>query len=158
MHKNVQEVLSATETEYKTHEHAKLPSSIKSPQDFANALGYDLARITKSLFVKCVNGDKYAIVVCSMDKNIDFPVISNMLDCGRVEVAKREELKERIGYPPNGVSPIGVSDYPIFVDEGLLNLETILLGAGKVGVEVEIAPSDLVKITNANALKFAIDK
>lgn len=158
MHKNVSEVLDNTGKYFKIHKHSDLPKTIKSPKDFANALGYKLSRITKSLFVRSTQGDKYAIVVCPMDKSINFPIISESLECKRVEVAKREELEAKIGYPPNGVSPIGIKDFPIFLDENLLRSETILLGAGEVGIEIEMSPKDVQEITNGIVLDFAINK
>lgn len=158
MHKNVAEALKTSGKAYKIHKHADLPKTIKSPKDFAKALGYELNRITKSLFVRSTSGEKYAVVVCPMNKNIDLPVIAESLDCRRVEVARREELKNKIGYPPNGVTPIGVQGFPVFLDESLLKLETILLGAGQVGVEVELSPEDIQEMTSAVVLNFAIKR
>lgn len=155
MHINVKTTLETAKVPYKVYKHAELPGLIKSPADFSKAIGYSLDRITKSLFVRSVNKDKYAIVVCPMNRNINFDVIAKALSCPRVEVASKDELNIKVGYPPNGVSPIGAKDIPVFVEKSLLNYETLLLGAGEAGVEVEISPHHLVKLTTATVGDFS---
>jgi Cys-tRNA(Pro)/Cys-tRNA(Cys) deacylase len=66
------------------------------------------------------------------------------------------KLQQKIGYPPNGVSPLGVEEFPIFLDEDLMILETVLIGAGETGVEIEIAPVDLQLLTKAIVIKFSV--
>lgn len=158
MHKNVKDSLEKAGVEYKIHKHAELPIPIKSPNDFARAIGYGLDRITKSLFVRSQNKDKYAVVVCPMNKNINFTIIATELACTRVEVASKDELQSMICYPPNGVSPIGIGNFPVFIDESLMKFETIVMGAGETGVEVEIAPQDVIKMTSGRVCGFSIDR
>lgn len=158
MHVKVEEALEKAGVKYKIYKHAELLIPIKSPHDFAQAIGYGLDRITKSLFVRSQNKDKYAVVVCPMNKNIDFSVIAHELDCPRVEVASKEELQSMIGYPPNGVSPIGISNFPVFIDESLMQFETILMGAGEAGVEVETRPQDVVSMSAGRVCGFSIDR
>ena len=146
MHPRVQQALLAGGATYQVRKHADCPQPIRSPQDFAACLGYDLARITKTLFCRSKARDQYALVVASMSVKIDFPAVARLLACPRVEVADKADLKSRLGYPPQGVSPLGVSDYSIFVDEGLMQFPTILVGGGTTGIEIELAPDTLVAL------------
>jgi Cys-tRNA(Pro)/Cys-tRNA(Cys) deacylase len=131
---------------------------IRTPQDFANALGYDLSRITKTLFVKGYSPDGYALVVSSVNKKVNFALLASALGSKRVQVARQEDLQEKIGYPPYSVSPLGIKEFPIFLDKDLMKLETVLIGAGTSGVEIEIAPADLLLLTGATVLSFAINQ
>lgn len=143
LHPRVEQALIENEVEYTVHRHADLPTEIRSPNDFAQALGYDIARITKTLFLRSQDGSRYAALVCSMDRRVDFKAVARIVGA-RMEVASRDDLAARVGYPHNGVSPLGLdSDIQVLLDEGLRAQPTVLLGGGEVGVEVEVAPEDL---------------
>lgn len=129
---------------------------IHSPADFAVALGYELARITKTLLVRATTGERYAIVVAPMGKKVDFRALANLLGVKRVEVAPASDLAARTGYPEKGVSPLGVTGVPVFIDEGLFAFATILVGAGVGGVEIEIDPNDLAAAANAERTPLSI--
>ncbi len=54
------------------------------------------------------------------------------------------------GYILGGVSPIAQKRrLPTFIDKSALNFETIFISAGKRGLEIELNPKDLQKLTNA---------
>jgi len=155
MHPKIEAKLQDSSCKYIVHYHAQQAVPIQNPQDFANALGYDLSRIAKTLFLKGDGPDRYGLAVCSINKKVDFALLASEMQCKRVQVAKREALQASLGYPPNGVSPLGVEEFPIFLDQAVMGLETVLVGAGEVGVEIEIAPADLVLLTRAVVLKFS---
>jgi Cys-tRNA(Pro)/Cys-tRNA(Cys) deacylase len=154
MHPNVAFTLEQARKPYKVYRHTDFITPIRSPQDLATALGYDLRRMTKSIFLKSLNQDKYAMAVCSMDKKANFSSIADYLGCKRLKLASREDLQEKVGYPPGGVSPIGVQGIPIFLEQSLLDLETIVIGTGEIDIEVEISPSALKDLTEAIVLSL----
>ena len=154
MKTKVIETLEKSQFPYKLHDHSKFLKKIESPLDFANQLGYDISRITKSLFVRSNARDTYAIVVCSMNLKVDFKVLAKIMGCKKVEVANLSELQKKVGYPSKGVSPIGIINVPTYLDSGLKDMPTILLGAGEVGFEVEITPSILQLVTKADFYNF----
>jgi Cys-tRNA(Pro)/Cys-tRNA(Cys) deacylase len=130
--------------------HEDFPAGIRTPADFADALGYQLARITKSVFCHSQSKASYALLVGPIDKHIDFKRASQALDVGRLEVASSRELEHMIGYPRLGVSPFGLdSAISVVVARELLGYESVLVGAGVVGVEIEVSPFELVHATNA---------
>ena len=147
MHPKVEAKLKGKHVYYTVHRHASFAVPIRNPQDFANALGYDLARITKTLFIKGDELGKHGMVVCSTNKKVDFALLAREMRCKRVQVAKLAELQQEVGFPPTGVSPLGVEELPIFLDEGLFSFESVLIGAGEVGVEIEVTPIDLKFLT-----------
>lgn len=155
MHERVQKALDEAGFNYRMHLHKDMPIVIRSPKDFANALGYELERITKSLFLRCTHQGKYTIAVCSVNKKVRFSLIASHIGCKRVQVASQEELQDQVAYPPTGVSPIGVGAIPVFMDEKLFEFQTVLIGAGEIGVEIEIRPSHLKEITKAEILAIA---
>jgi Cys-tRNA(Pro)/Cys-tRNA(Cys) deacylase len=130
--------------------HRDFASDIRTPADFADALGYQLSRVTKSVFCRSQSKASYAVLVGPIDKRIDFKQASQALDAGRLEVASPQELEQVIGYPRHGVSPFGLdSAVAVVVARELLSYESVLVGAGAPGVEIEVAPLDLIHATNA---------
>ena len=156
MHTRVQQALDAAGASYRVRKHADCPNPVKSPQDFAACLGYNLGRITKTLFCRSTRRDKYALVVAPMTTKVDFTVIATALECQRVEVADRGELEALLKYPPHGVSPLGVEGYPVFIDASLMNYPTILIGSGMLGIEVELEPAALAKLCSAQVKPLGV--
>jgi Cys-tRNA(Pro)/Cys-tRNA(Cys) deacylase len=67
-----------------------------------------------------------------------------------VEMLKSRELEPRTGYVHGGCSPIGMKKlFPTFIDETAQLYETINVSGGRVGLHVELSPSDIAKLTNA---------
>lgn len=143
VHARVASALGDRIGEVVIHDHSSFPAEIRSPDDFSQAAGIPLRRVTKSLFLSRRDGG-YAIVVAGMDRRIDFKRVAAALGVPRVEVASPTELEAVLGYPQHGVSPLGIpQDVPIVLDARLLELPTITVGGGAAGIEVELAPGTL---------------
>jgi Cys-tRNA(Pro)/Cys-tRNA(Cys) deacylase len=153
MHPNVAAAVAAHGLQVKVHRHADLPRPVRTPMDFATQIGYPLNRITKTLLVR--SGDEFALVVAPMGTKIDFGAVAGHLGRKRVEVAPQSELERLTGYAPQGVSPLGVSGLPLFIDNALFEHDTVLIGAGQPGVELELSPSALADATGATRLPLA---
>lgn len=145
----VMETLDAVSMTYRVHRHDDCPHRIRKPRDFARWLDYDIERITKTLFVKCRDGEHFYLLVCSINKRVDLQDLARRLDTKRLELASLSELKRHVGYPPTSVTPIAVNDIPVLMDESLMNLPTVLTGSGVPRIEIEIAPTELRSLCNA---------
>ncbi len=156
MHPKVAHVLVEKSVRFRVLRHADFPEPIETPADFARQLGYDLARITKTLLVRASDGSRFALVVAPMGFRINFQVLAAAMSVKKVEVASSSDLQDRTGYPRNGVSPLGVENVLLFVDDSLLKFETILIGSGETAVEIEIPPSDLLSLTSAVSLALTL--
>lgn len=152
-HPRVLAHLNSSNTPYLVMDHATIPTAINSPVDFAAALGYPLGRIMKTLLCRPRSTGNYVAVVCSVDARIDFKYIAAELNCGRLEVANAHQLQEATHYPSRGVSPLGLDDQvAVVVASHACNYDTVLVGGGAVGIEIEIAPRELIRITGAKVL------
>lgn len=155
MHERVKHHLDQHQANYKVHLHKDLPVPISSPQDFAAALGYELKRISKTLLLRDERGQSYYVIVLSCDRKVDLKMVAGSIGCGRLELASRRELEQCLGYPPQGVSPLGVSGIQVLMDQALFDLPTVLVGAGEGGIEVELPPHKLQELTQAIALNLS---
>lgn len=140
---------------YTVHRHDDFDRPIRTPNDFADALGYALSRISKTLFLKSRDQSRYYLVICGMDKRVNLHSLAAALSAGRLEMAPLSDLQERVGYPPTSVTPIAVPDIPVFIDETLLAHATVLTGAGVPRVEIELSPRDLMALCQAQAMALS---
>ena len=67
-----------------------------------------------------------------------------------IEMIKSRDLLPKTGYVHGGCSPVGMKKpYPTFIDETAQLFNAIVVSGGKIGLQVEAAPDDLLKITGA---------
>jgi Cys-tRNA(Pro)/Cys-tRNA(Cys) deacylase len=148
MHSRIERLLQDTGTPYRELRHADYTQPIKAPADVAQALGCELSRITKTLFMRT---DEYLLVVLPMDRRADFKKISVILG-KRPEIALSLELAEALDYPPFSVSPLACARLPVILDSALAEHEWVLIGSGEIGTEIKIAWRDLVELTGGQIL------
>ena len=144
VHPKIAEQLKQDGVKYEIREHTAFRVPIRSPADFGCALGYTIERITKSLLFRGRSIEEFVLAVCSANKKLDLAATAALLNCGHLELATAPQLFSVTGYPPTGVSPLGLEGIRVIIDEGLLAYETILIGGGAIGVEVEMEPTVLV--------------
>lgn len=156
MHDRIEKILDESGASYRVRYHKDFPTPIQSPQDFANALGYEISRITKTLLLQAKDQEKFCLVVISSNKRVNLAKVAEMMECKRMQMVDQETLLRVLDYPPAGVSPIGAGAMTVLMDEGLMKFETVLVGAGEVGVEIEISPQALQFITNPIVVSLAM--
>lgn len=149
------DALDTGSVSYQVHSHDDFAQSIRTPADFARALGYPEERITKTLFLKTRNGSPYLLLSAPITKRIDLRNLSDALEISRLELASLEELQKKIGYPPTSVTPIAVDGVSVLVDEALLAHPTVLTGSGVPRIEIEMAPEDLVSVCSGKIVKLS---
>lgn len=152
MNEKVRRVLNQASAEYIERRHADAGVPINNSHDFANILGYNISRITKSLLLKATGADIFCLVVLSTDKKFAPKTLTKLLKVKHLQIASKEDLAIVVGYPPQGVSPVGTENISVFMDKALLQFPTILIGSGEVATEIEIDPQTLAKITKATVL------
>ena len=115
----------------------------------AEALGLPPARLFKTL-VASVDG-QLAVFVVPADRQLDLRAAGK-----RVMLADRAAAERATGYVVGGISPLGQRKrLPTTVDESMLAWETILVSAGRRGLQIELAPADLVALTDATVAAIA---
>ncbi len=109
----------------------------------AKALGRPAGQLFKTLVVS-VDGDLRAYVVPA-DRQLDLREVGK-----RAQLAGRAVAERATGYVVGGISPLGQRrQLPTVVDSSALGWETILVSAGRRGLQIELAPQELVALTGA---------
>jgi Cys-tRNA(Pro)/Cys-tRNA(Cys) deacylase len=114
----------------------------------AEALGRPAGQLFKTLVVD-VDGTLRAYVLPA-DRQLDLRALGK-----RAVLADRAAAERATGYVVGGISPIGQRRrLPTTVDASALEWETILVSAGRRGLQVELAPADLVRLTSATVTEL----
>jgi Cys-tRNA(Pro)/Cys-tRNA(Cys) deacylase len=121
--------------------------------DFAVAVANALSRPPGQLFktlVATVDG-RLAVFVVPADRQLDLRSVGK-----RSALADAAQAERATGYVVGGISPLGQRKrLPTTVDESALAWETILVSAGRRGLQIELAPADLVRLTDARVSSIA---
>ena len=115
----------------------------------AAALGIEPGRLFKTLLAS-VDG-KLQVFVIPADSRLDLRSVGK-----RAQMADRAEAERATGYVAGGISPLGQRRrLATTVDETALEHETILVSAGRRGLQLELDPSELVRLTDASVARIA---
>ena len=114
----------------------------------AAALGLPAGRLFKTLIVD-VDGSLRAFVLPA-DRQLDLRSVGK-----RAALADRAAAERATGYVVGGISPLGQRRrLATTVDSSALAWETILVSAGRRGLQLELAPVDLVRLTDATVAEL----
>ena len=115
----------------------------------AASLGQDIEQVFKTLVL---HGDKTGHLVCVVPGNqeIDLKKAAKVSGNKRCEMIAVKELFPLTGYIRGGCSPLGMKKkFPTYIHITLEDFEKIYVSAGLRGLQIEIAPKDLVSASNA---------
>lgn len=118
----------------------------QSALDVANAIAAEPNKIYKTLVLKGQK-DPFLIAVIPSDANLDFKKIAKASGNKHCEMLPLKDLLATTGYIRGGCSPIGMKKhFPTYIEE-LASLEdSIIISAGKKGVQLELNPNDLLNV------------
>jgi Cys-tRNA(Pro)/Cys-tRNA(Cys) deacylase len=117
-------------------------------EDAATALGVDPARIHKTL-IAAVDG-RLAVAMVPVAAELDLKALAGALGGRKATMADPAEAERATGYVRGGISPLGQRRrLPTVLDAAALDRPTILVSAGRRGLQVELAPADLVRLSGA---------
>ena len=114
----------------------------------AEALGVDPARVFKTLVADL--GGELVVAVVPVAGQLDLKALARALGARSAVMAEVATAERATGYVAGGISPVGQKrQHRTVVDESAWAFDTILVSAGRRGLDLELAPADLVAITGA---------
>jgi Cys-tRNA(Pro)/Cys-tRNA(Cys) deacylase len=116
--------------------------------EVATKLGVDPARVYKTLLAS-VDG-QLVVAVVPVSGRLDLKALAAAVGGKKAAMAERDAAERATGYVVGGISPFGQrTPLPTVVDTRAVDLETVVVSAGRRGLQVEVAPADLVRLTRA---------
>ncbi|MDG1752715.1 MAG: Cys-tRNA(Pro) deacylase [Thalassotalea sp.] len=134
---------------YQLHQYHHDETAASYGLEAAEKLAVDAAQIFKTLVVETEN-KSLAVAIIPVEKQLNLKGFAKSLNCKKVTMADPKRVQSTTGYVLGGVSPLGQKKRLLTViDDSADQLKTIFISGGKRGLEIEISPTDLVKVLNA---------
>lgn len=149
MKTNAIRILEQTGVPFSTHEY-EVDESALDAVSVANRVGREPERVFKTLVTENDRGEHLVFCIPG-NAELDLKKAAAASGSKRVALIRLRELQPLTGYVHGGCSPVGMKRVlPTIVDESAGLFETILVSGGKRGVQVEIAPDELVALVGAS--------
>ena len=148
------ELLNKQNIPYVVHEYDHDASSQSYGMEAAQKLGLDAAQVFKTLVVIDDKG-KLFVGMVSVAKQLNLKMLAASLKVKKLTMADKRLVERTSGYVVGGVSPLGQKKpLPTVIDEEALLHERIYISGGKRGLDLEVAPQDLVRLLGAVCAKI----
>ena len=136
---------------FTAHAYEHDPRAAAYGLEAAEKLGLDPERVFKTLLANVDGGLVVGIVPVAMQ--LDLKALAQALGGKRAEMADPAVAERKTGYVVGGISPIGQkTPLPTVLDETAILAETIFVSGGRRGLDLEVAPDDLIAVTADPAL------
>lgn len=151
------DVLVAAGVKHDLHPYTHHDDNRNFGDEAARELGVDPLRIFKTLVVDAGSGrPDLAVAIVPVASQLDLKAMAEALGVKKVALAKPDVAARSSGYVVGGISPIAQKTaLPTLIDESAWLFDTILVSAGRRGLQVELAPDDLLRITDARSADIA---
>jgi Cys-tRNA(Pro) deacylase len=121
-----------------------------SAEESATLQGIDLGQLLRTIVVRR-GEDDYLFVLVPGGRQIDWPKLRSHLGVSRLSLPDQEEARAATGYERGAITPFGSTRaWPVIVDAAVRRLERVAIGGGAHGVNLHMAPGDLIRATAAD--------
>ena len=141
-------LLTAQQVAHELHPYEVSPDAPNYGALVAAALDVAPERLFKTLIAEVDGALTVAVVPVTGD--LDLKALAAAAGGKRAALADRAAAERSSGYVRGGISPLGQRKrLPTVVDASALDLDQIYVSAGRRGLQVSLAPADLVRLTSA---------
>ena len=146
--------LIRAKVEYTLHPYHHDPATTAFGDEVVTALGWPAERVFKTL-VATVDG-ALVVGIVPVAAQLDLKALAAAVGGKKASMAKVADAERSSGYVAGGISPLGQRKaLPTVVDASATDYETIMVSAGKRGLQVELAPADLIAQCRATVANIA---
>ncbi|KNY26546.1 Cys-tRNA(Pro) deacylase [Pseudobacteroides cellulosolvens] len=154
---NAMRILDKAKVKYNTYAYDHSDGLIDGVS-VASKMGQPVERVYKTLVTQGTSRD-YFVFVIPVAEELDLKAAARAVGQKAVEMIKVADINKVTGYIRGGCSPIGMKkEYKTVIDSSCETLDTIIVSAGKIGHQIELAPSDLIKLANCTTERIAIQR
>ena len=134
------------------HEYEYDPSATRIGMQAAEALGIEPARLLKTLMARA--GDVVCVLAPS-DREVNLKKLAHAAGAKSAAMLGAADAERITGYHVGGISAFGQKKrLRVFIERSTLAFERIVVNGGRRGLQVELAPADLVRVLEATAAEI----
>jgi Cys-tRNA(Pro)/Cys-tRNA(Cys) deacylase len=146
--------VARAKVEHRIHEYRHDPAAPSYGLEAAEQLGVDPAGVFKTLVAE-VDGHLTGAVV-PVAARLDLKALAAAAGGRKAVMAEAADAERATGYVVGGISPLGHRKrLPVFLDESMRDRPTVLVSAGRRGLELELAPGDLATLAGGTFAPLA---
>ena len=128
----------------------------RHPEESAELQGIPLGSLLRSILVRRA-ADDYVFVLVPGGRRFDWPKVRAFLGTKRLSLPDADEAKLITGYARGAITPFGaLRAWPVIADASIEGLATVAIGGGARGVNVHLAPADLLAATGAQVVDITV--
>ena len=143
------EAARAAGVEFELLEYEHDPRHDSYGEEAVEALGLDPSEVFKTLVAQIDNRD-LAVAIVPVTSQLDFKALALALGGQRAAMVEAKHAERATGYVLGGISPLGQRRKLVtVVDASAEEHDRIHVSAGRRGMEIALAPADLVRLTDA---------
>lgn len=115
----------------------------------ATKIGQPVEHVYKTLIATAGKG-QYFVFVVPVAAELNLKAAAKVVGEKKVELIAVKELLGLTGYVRGGCSPVGMKKlFPTYIEQAAETLAYVIVSAGKIGMQMKLAPQDLAKVSNA---------
>ncbi len=128
----------------------------RSAEESAAFQGIPVGSLLRSILVRRAADDFFFVLVPG-GRRFNWPALRQFLGTNRLTLPTEEEAKAETGYVRGAITPFGARrPWPVIADASIEGLEVVAIGGGARGVNVHLAPADLVAATGAQVVDITV--
>ena len=141
--------------QFKIHEYQHDANASSYGEEAAALLNVNPSQVFKTLLVSTTD-KQLAVAIVPVNKKLNLKVIAKALGAKKISMADPTEAEKATGYVLGGISPLGQKKRLAFViDHSINDFDTVFVSGGRRGLEIELNPTDLIKLCNAVVVKIS---
>lgn len=140
---------------HQTHEYAHDPGHASYGLEAAEKMGVAPERVFKTLVV-ILETKELVVAVVPVSAMLNMKQIARAAAAKKAAMAPAADVQRSSGYVLGGVSPLGQKKrLRTFIDASAQTFTTMFVSAGRRGLEIELSPADLARLTNGTFADLA---
>ena len=142
-------LLNKNKCDFKIHKYEHNPACTDFGNEAVEKLGLNSKQVYKTLLVE-LTPKELVVCVLPVSNQLSLKEVANAFEVKKAVMAAKDEAQKVTGYLLGGISPLGQKKLlKTVLDESVNNFETIFISGGKRGLDIEVKPSDLLKLLKA---------
>lgn len=155
---NVMRVLEQQKIAYQAHAYPHEEGVAVDGVTVAKSMGQDPEQVFKTLVARGASKTIYVFVI-PVAETLDLKKAAKAVKEKSIDLVAVKEINGLTGYIRGGCSPIGMKkQYTTVFHETAEIVDSIMVSAGKIGLQVELAPADLIGLVGASTADITVEE